>query len=183
MAHPQKEPLRGLSEQEERELHHMASATSERVDRVRRAKALLAVAAGQSWTLAAHEAGLKSGAGVGKLVRRFNAHGLVALSIAAGAGRKPTYTSEQHAHISALVQREPDRTVDQTATWSLMTLRRALRKKEFPRIAAETIRVVLRETGYSYQRTRTWCRTGYALRKRKSGTVTTYDEQTPEKKD
>jgi hypothetical protein len=26
-------------------------------------------------------------------------------------------------------------------------------------------------------------RTGYALRKRKSGTVTTYDEQTPEKKD
>jgi hypothetical protein len=24
-------------------------------------------------------------------------------------------------------------------------------------------------------------RTGYALRKRKSGTVTTYDEQTPEK--
>jgi hypothetical protein len=64
-----------------------------------------------------------------------------------------------------------------------MTLRRALRKKEFPRIAAETIRVVLHETGYSYQRTRTWCRTGYALRKRKSGTVTTYDEQTPEKKD
>ena len=36
--------------------------------------------------------------------------------------------------------------------------------------------------GYSYQRTRTWVRTGYALRKRKSGTVTTYDSQTPEKK-
>jgi transposase len=117
------------------------------------------------------------------LVKRFNAHGLAALSIALGAGRKPTYTSEQHARIIAEVQRPPDRKEDQTGTWSLMTLRQALRKKGLPSIAAETIRSVLHETSYSYQRTRTWCRTGYALRKRKSGTVTTYDEQTPEKKD
>jgi len=183
MAYPQKEPLRGLSEQEERELHRIAKATSERVDRVRRAKVLLAVAAGQPWRLAAREAGLKSGDGVGKLVKRFNAHGLAALSIAAGAGRKLTYASEQHARIIAEVQRPPDRKEDQTATWSLMTLRQALRKKELPSIAAETIRWVLHEAGYSYQRTRTWCRTGYALRKRKSGTVSTYDKQTPEKKD
>jgi len=183
MVYPQKEPLRGLSEQEERELHRVARATSERVDRVRRAKVVLAVAAGQPWTLAAREAGLKSGDGVGKLVKRFNAHGLAALSIAAGAGRKLTYTSEQHARIIAEVQRPPDRKEDQTATWSLMTLRQALRKKELPSIAAETLRSVLHEAGYNYQRTRTWCRTGYALRKRKSGTVTTYDKQTPEKKD
>ena len=31
---------------------------------------------------------------------------------------------------------------------------------------------VLREAGYSYQRTRTWCPTGTAARKRKAGTVT-----------
>jgi len=183
MVHPQKEPLRELSEQEEQELHRMARATSERMDRVRRAKALLAVAAGQPWTLAAHEAGLKSGAGVGKLVMRFNAHGLAALSIAAGAGRKPTYTSEQHARIIAEVQRPPDRKEDQTATWSLSTLQRSLRKTALSHISKDTIREVLHETGYSYQRTRTWCRTGYALRKRNSGTVITYDEQTPEKKD
>jgi transposase len=183
MAQPQKEPLRELSEQEEQELQRIAKATSERVDVVRRAKALLAVAAGQPWTQAAHAGGLKSGDGVGKLVKRFNARGLGALSIAAGAGRKPVYTSEQRGRIAAEVQRSPDRKGDQTATWSLMTLRQALRKTEFPHIAAETIREVLHEAGYSYQRTRTWCRTGYALRKRKSGTVTTYDEQTPEKKD
>ena len=81
------------------------------------------------------------------------------------------------------MQRAPDRREDQTATWSLSTLRQALRKTELPHIAKETIRQVLHASGYSYQRTRTWCRTGYALRKRKSGTVTTYDEQTPEKKD
>jgi hypothetical protein len=52
-----------------------------------------------------------------------------------------------------------------------------------PRIGRETIRLTLHEAGYRYQRTRSWVRTGYALRKRKSGTVTTYDPETPGKKD
>ena len=119
MVRPQKAPLRGLSEPEEQELQRLVKATSERLDVVRRAKVLLAVAAGQSWTLAAHEAGLKSGDGVGKLMKRFNEHGLGALSIAAGAGRKPTYTSKQHARILQEVQRVPDRQEDGTANWSL----------------------------------------------------------------
>jgi len=183
MVRSQKEPLRGLSEQEEQELQRLVKATSERLDVIRRAKALLAVAAGQSWTEAAHEAGVKSGDGVGKLVKRFNEHGLGALSIAAGAGRKPTYTREQQAHILQEVQRSPDRKEDGTANWSLSTLQQALRKTGLPHIARETLSQVLHEAGYSFQRTRTWCRTGYALRKRKSGTVITYDEQTLEKKD
>ena len=183
MVQPQKEPMRALSEQEEQELQRLVKATSERLDVVRRAQALLAVAAGQPFTQAAQEAGLKSGDGVSKLVKRFNAHGLAALSIAAGRGRTVTYTSAQRTRILAEVQREPDRDEDQTATWSLMTLRRALRKEALPQIAAETMREVLHESGYSYQQTRTWCRTGYALRKRKSGTVTVYDLETPEKKD
>ena len=183
MVQPQKEPLRALSEQEERELRRIVKASSERLDVSRRAKALLAVAGGQRFTEAARQADLKSGDGVGKLVKRFNEHGLAALLIAPGRGRKRTYTSEQQARILAEVQREPDRQEDQTATWSLSTLRRALRKSALPHIANETIRHVLHEHGYSYQQTRTWCRTGYALRKRKSGTVTTYDPQTPEKKD
>jgi hypothetical protein len=70
------------------------------------------------------------------------------------------------------VQRLPDRKGDQTATWSLKLLRQALRKTELPHIAAETIRQVLHASGYRYPQNRTWCRTGYALRKRKSGTVT-----------
>ncbi len=183
MVQPQKYPLRAMSEQEEQEVQRLVKATSERLDVVRRAKALLAVMAGQPFTQAAHEAGLKRGKGVGKLVKRFNAHGLAALSIAAGAGRKPTYTSQQQARILQEVQRTPDREEDGTANWSLTTLQRALRKTDLPDIARETIRQVLHEAGYTFQQTRTWCRTGYALRKRKSGTVTTYDEQTPEKKD
>jgi hypothetical protein len=115
---------------------------------------------------------------VSELVERFNAHGLAALAIAAGRGRKPTYTSEQQARILAEVQRPPEREVDQTATWSRISLRRALRQTDLPEIAAETIRQVLHEAGYRDLRTRTWVRTGYALRVRTSGTVTTYDPET-----
>jgi transposase len=183
MAQTQKDPLRAMSEQEEQEVTRLVTATSERLDVVRRATALLAVAGGQSFTEAAREAGVKSGDGVGKLVKRFNEHGLAALWVAKGRGRQVTYTSAQRTRILAEVQREPDRDEDQTATWSLMTLRSALRKEALPDIAAETMREVLHESGYSYQRTRTWCRTGYALRKRKSGTVTVYDLETPETKD
>jgi transposase len=183
MAQPQKHPLRPLSAQEERELRRIVKASSERVDVARRARALLAVAAKQPFPQAARVAGFKEARSVSELVERFNAHGLAALVIAAGRGRKPTYTSEQQGRIIAEVRRPPEREVDQTATWSLMTLRRALRQTDLPEIAAETIRQVLHEAGYSYQRTRTWVRTGYALRVRKSGTVTTYDPQTPGKKD
>jgi len=177
-----KECLRSCTQAEEQELQQVAKATSERVDSVRRAKAVLAVAAGKSRTAAGQEAGL-SREGVTQVVKGFNQRGLDILSIATGRGRKPTYTSEQQGRILAELQREPDRKADQTATWSLMTLRAALRQRDLPEIAAETIRQVLHEAGYRYQRTRTWVRTGYALRVRKSGTVTTYDPQTPEKKD
>jgi transposase len=156
-------------------------ATSERVDAVKRAKALLGVAAGATLTAAGQEAGLSREA-VAQLVMRFNQRGLAVLEIAAGRGRKPTYTSEQRARVLAEVQREPERAKDQTATWSLMTLRAALRQTDLPEIAAETIREILHEAGYRSQRSRTCVRTGYALRVRKSGTVTTSDPETPEKK-
>ena len=63
MAHPQKDPLRALSEQEERELHRIVKATSERLDVIHRARAVLSVEAGLSFTQAAHEAGLPRQAG------------------------------------------------------------------------------------------------------------------------
>lgn len=179
----QKEPLRALSQQEERELQRVVKATSERVDVVKRAKAVLAVKAGKAYTQAAKEAGLKSGDSVSQLVGRFNQKGLTALLIAPGRGRKPTYTSKQRARIVAEVQREPERKADQTATWSLMLLRQALRKTELPHVAKETIRVTLHEAGYAFGKTRTWCPTGTALRKRKAGIVTVQDPAAPEKKD
>jgi RecB family exonuclease len=56
-------------------------------------------------------------------------------------------------------------------------LRRTLRREGLPRVGASTIRQVLREAGSSYQQTRTWCPTGTARRKRKSGVVRVVDPQ------
>jgi len=182
MGRPRKEALRELKKEERKELERVVKATSERSDTVKRAKALLAVTEGATLTAAGLKADLSREA-VAQMVLRFNQRGLAVLEIAAGRGRKPTYTSEQRGRVLAELQREPDRTEDQTATWSLSLLQKVLRQGALPLISRETIREVLHEAGYSYQRTRTWCRTGYALRKRKSGTATVFDRDTPEKKD
>ncbi len=118
MSHMQKDPLRELTHQEERALQKLAKSTSERMDVVKRANALLAVRAGTSYTQAARVAGYKSNDTISRLVSRFNHYGLRALSIAAGRGRKPTYTSAQQTGILAEVQRKPDPKEDQTCLMS-----------------------------------------------------------------
>ena len=182
MAAMQQEHLRPVTMAEQGELKAVVKASSERVDRVRRATALLAVAGGQTFSTAARAAGYRSPGAVTYLVRRFNRAGPVALEIKAGRGRHPTYDAAARARIVATAQRAPDRKVDGTATWSLSTLERTLRREGLPRVGATTIRRVLRDVGSSYQRTRTWCPTGTAQRKRKAGVVRVVDPQTEEKR-
>lgn len=88
MGMPQKEPLRELAETERAALPRVVQASSERVDRVRRPRALLTVAAGGSSAAAARDADLGSGTTVANLVARSNRHGLAALSIASGRGQR-----------------------------------------------------------------------------------------------
>ena len=182
MATMQKERLRPLTIAEQREMKRIVKASSERVDRVQRATALLAVAGGRTFAAAAEVAGYRSPQAVTYVVRRFNQVGLEALEIAAGRGRRPTYDAVARARIVATAQRAPDRKLDGTATWSLSTLERTLRREGLPRVGATTIRRVLRDAGSSYQRTRTWCPTGTAQRKRKSGVVRVVDPRTEEKR-
>ena len=182
MPTPQREPLRAITLAEQAALQRIVSASSERVDQVRRATAILAVAQGSPFIHAARLAGLRSGTTVADLVMRFNRHGLAALEIAAGRGRKPTYVPSARARIVATAQRSPNRRADGTATWSLSTLQRTLRRGDFPKVGTSTIRRVLQDAGSSYQRTRTWCPTGTAQRKRKAGVVTVVDPQTEVKR-
>ncbi len=182
MATMQQERLRPLTIGGQRALRQIAKASSERVDRVKRATALLAVAGGETFTAASRAAGYQSIGAVTYLVRRFNRAGLDALEIAAGRGRRPTYGATERARIVATAQRAPDRKADGTATWSLSTLERTVRREGLPRVGATTIRRVLHDAGSSYQRTRTWCPTGTAQRKRKAGVVQVVDPQTEEKR-
>ena len=58
----------------------------------------------------------------------------------------------------------------------------APRPDGLPEVSTYTIRRVLRESGASYQRTRTWCPTGKALRRRKAGPAVVADPDSDAKK-
>src|SRR5438067_1774992 len=99
MGRAQKESLRALTADEQQTLQRIAAASSERVDRVRRATAVLAVAQGQTFAQAARAVGWRSASTVAGLVLRFNRRGLAALRIAPGRGRKPIYDAAARAVI------------------------------------------------------------------------------------
>lgn len=184
MTRRQLEPLRMLRPEEAAYLRQVSRAHTEPANQVARAKAILAVAAGASYTEAARRAGRRSGDAVGALVARFNREGVGAIVPGHGGGPTPTYTAVERERILAEACRTPDREQDGTATWSLTTLRRALRRAPdgLPRVSTYTIWRVLHEAGLSWQRTRSWCRTGTVQRKRKAGVVEVTDPDATAKK-
>jgi transposase len=117
---------------------------------VRRAVALLAVDERGVYAHAAQESGLRSITTVADLVARFNRHGLAAIRIARGRGRKPTYQAAERAQMVATAQGEPDRRIEGTGTWSLSTLQHTLRQTGLPHVGTSTIRRVLQDAGSSY---------------------------------
>jgi transposase len=177
MSRRQKVPLRSLNAEERKHLSQLSRARAESAALVARAKALLAVADGSSFTEAAKLAGRRSGDGVAQLVARFNQVGLAALAPRHGGGQPKRYTAAEQERILKELRRTPDRESDGTATWSLSTLQRSLRQAPdgLSGVSTFTIWCVLREAGLRWGRDRSWCQTGQVIRKRKSGTVTVED--------
>src|SRR5438067_4665407 len=184
MAQRQKEPLRPLTADERVQLQRVARASGEPAGRVARAKALLAVATGATFTGAAVVAGRRSGDAVAQVVARFNRRGLAALDTGHGGGPPVRYGPPERERILREFRRAPDRAEDGTATWSLTTLRRALRRGPdlLPTVSTATILHVLWEAGYTWQQDRTWCHTGTAKRRRKGGVVDVVDPDAAPKK-
>jgi transposase len=184
MCRPQKDPLRPLSQEERKTLEQYSRSLTIPADQVIHAKEVLAVADGHTFTDAAKLAGRKSGDAVAHLISRFNREGLSALSTRHGGGPPFRYTVVECERILREFRRAPDRRLDGTATWSLVTLQRALRRAPdgLPRVSTHTILCVLHEAGYTWQEDRTWCKTGTALRVRKSGTVEVTDPDACAKK-
>ena len=119
----------------------MTRAGAESAARVARAKALLAVADGAAFVDAARAAGRRSGDAVAHLVERFNAEGMAALDPRHGGGPPVRYGPAERERILREFRRPPDRAEDGTATWSLTTLRRALRRAPggLPTVSTATI--------------------------------------------
>jgi hypothetical protein len=94
------------------------------------------------------------------------------------------YGPAQEARILREARRAPDREADGTATWSLTTVQRALRRAPdgLPGVSTGTIRGVLHAAGLRWQQNRTWCETGVVLRRRKEGIVAVVDPATAAKR-
>jgi transposase len=180
----QKDPLRALSDDEVSVLRHLSRSSREPAAVVARAKAVFAVAAGATYTAAAQAAGRRSGDAVGRLVARFNQESLEALVPGHGGGQPARYTSAERERILTEARRAPTPEPDGTATWSLVTLQRALRRAPdgLPQVSTYTIWCVLHDAGWSWQRSRTWCPTGTAVRLRKRGRVVVHDPDAEAKK-
>jgi transposase len=184
MSRRKKDPLRSLTQAEHDALSQLSRSQAAPAAQVARAKVLLLVAAGSDYQRAARAAGRRSGDAVSALVARFNREGLAAVRSRHGGGRQRSYGEQARARILREAQRQPTPQEDGTASWSLSTLQKTLRQAAdgLPAVSTYTIWEVLHEAGYSYQRTRTWCPTGAALRKRKAGVVTVTDPDAAPKK-
>src|SRR5258708_12364559 len=170
MCRSQKDPLRPLSAEERMVLEQLSRALTMPADQVIHAKEWVGVAGGDSKSLGARVEERKSGDAVAHLIARFNAEGLPALETCHGGGHPIRYTSVECERILREFRRAPDRRLDGTATWSLTTLQRALRRApdDLPKVSTYTIFCVLHEAGYTWQQDRTWCDTGKAIRVPKS---------------
>lgn len=178
MSRRQKDPLRPLRDAERTVLSRLSRSCSAPAAQVARARALLAVAEGQRYTMAAQLVGRRSGDTVARWVAGFNREGLAAVVPRHGGGHQLRYGEAQQRRILTEVARAPDRARDGTATWSLNTLRAALRRADdgLPGISTYTIGRTLHGAGFRWQKSRTWCATGVVVRKRKrDGIVTITD--------
>ena len=171
MTRRQKDPLRALTDEERTALSRLSRSPSAPAAQVARATALLAVAEGQSYTVAAQRVGRRHGDAVAAWVGRFNRDGLAAVVPRHGVGPRVRYAEEQRRRILAEAERSPDRERDGTATWSLSTLKAALRRAEdgLPTVSSYTIWHTLHAAGLSWQKSRTWCTTGTVMRRSKQG--------------
>ena len=184
MTKRKKDPLRPLTEEERYWLERISRSHSEPAGHVARAKEILAVADGYSYTQAAQMAGRKSGDAVAQLVERFNREGVASLQPGHGGGPKVKYSAVERERVLTEVRRKPEPEKDGTNTWSLTTLQKALHKAEdgLPEISTERIWVILQEAGFRWQKSRSWCETGQVVRKRRRGVVTVIDpDATPKK--
>jgi transposase len=178
MSRRQTDPLRALDDAERTALSRLSRSRSAPAAQVARARALLAVAAGQSYTTAAALVGRRTGDTVARWVAGFNRDGLAALVPRHGGGHRIRYGADEQRRILAELARPPERARDGTATWSLTALRAALRRAEdgLPGISTHTIGRTLHAAGFTWQKGRTWCETGVVVRKRKrEGLVTVID--------
>jgi transposase len=184
MSRHRKDPLRPLTPDERIALTRLSRSLSAPAAQVERARALLAIAHGATYTAAAHQVGRRHNETISAWVSRFNRDGLAAVRPGHGGGARICYGADAQQRILAEWARAPQREQDGTAPWSLSLLQRALRQAPdgLPKVSTDTIWRTLHEAGLSWQKSRTWCETGVGMRHRKHGVVRVSDPDAAAKK-
>ena len=184
MSRHRTDPLRPLTGDERQQLTRLSRSLSAPAAQVERARALLAIAEGASYTAAARQVGRRHTETISAWVSRFNREGLAAVRPGHGGGPRIRYGPDAQQRILAEWARMPQRDQDGTATWSLNLLQKALRQAPdgLPRVSTFTIWRTLHAAGLSWQKSRTWCQTGVATRRRKHGVVRVSDPDALAKK-
>ena len=100
MSRRQKDPLRPLTQGERAQLEQLSRSRSQAASHLTRAKALLAVADGNSYTEAARQSGYALGDSVAQLVARFNREGVDALLPGHGGGPQILYSAARRELIA-----------------------------------------------------------------------------------
>ena len=184
MSRHRKDPLRPLTPDERAQLMRLSRSHRAPAAEVDRARALLAIAEGASYTAAAHLVGRGHNETISAWVSRFNREGLAAVRPHHGGGARIRYGAQAQRRILAEWARPPQREQDGSATWSLSLLQKALRQAPdgLPQVSRFTIARTLHEAGLSWQKSRTWCETGVVMRRRKRGLVRVSDPDAAAKK-
>lgn len=168
MSRRKKDPLRPLTEEEKEFLEQLSRARSAPADQIARSVGILAVAEGKTYQEAAQLCGRQQGTTVAAWVGRFNQEGRAALVPEHGGGHVPRFTGETREKILTVFRRTPVLETDGTGVWSVSTLRKAL-AREGVAISGYSLWTLLRQEGYTFQKDRSWCSTGEAMRKRQRG--------------
>ena len=109
MSRHQKDPLRPLTADERTELTRLSRSQSAPAAEVDRARALLAIADGASYTAAAHLVGRGHNETISAWVSRFNREGLAAVRPHHGGGPRIRYGAHEQQRILAEWARSPER--------------------------------------------------------------------------
>src|SRR5829696_9516859 len=107
MSRHQIDPLRPLTPDERNTLTCLSRSLSAPAAQVERARALLAIAEGASYTAAAHQVGRRHNETISAWVSRFNHEGLAAVRPGHGGGPRLRYGAQEQQRILAEWARTP----------------------------------------------------------------------------
>lgn len=94
---------------------------------------------------------------VRRIIHSFNKGGIDGIRPQYRGGRPPTFTEEERKAVVELAESRPKDLGYPLSQWSLSQIQLVLiKKKKVSYISRPTIRTILRESGLSYQRTKTW---------------------------